>query len=353
MFEVRSFQGDAEELHRFVVGNWRRTYAGEMPFGLWSADYFDWQFGLSEGLARDHLITAYEGSRIVGTLLGIPFRFHHQQREFTGTLGSWLTVDPDMGRQGIGSKMREELFRVHQAQGMDGQLGYIYLGSKSAQGNPFWKKKPGQGRLQRVKELGFWARVLNPRRAAPWNYNRAEAWLTRLSAPLVFALRPTPCTDVRPYRPGDLPACVELARHMSLATDLGILWDAENLGRQLEGRGVGKCMVYEGDGGVRGFCAYHLLPMLGRTEEPVGVIDMIATGSLPAKNAAALVNHCLHDMRQQGAILVTKLRGGDASWKALARCGFVPTPADHSLAMSWVDASREFPRIRSTHMLWR
>lgn len=353
MIEVQSFQGDAEELHHFLVGIWRKSYAGQMPFALWPAQYFDWQFGLSDGLPRDHLLTAYDGDRIAGTLLGIPFKFHHLRREFTGTIGGWLTVDPEFRRQGIGTKLREELTRVHQIQGMDGQLGYVYLGSKSAQGNPFWKSKSRQGSQQRLKKLGFWARLLDPRRAAQWNYNRVEAWLTRLGAPLVFAPKATQFPGIRSYQSSDLPACLELVREMSFATDLGIVWNADNLGRHLEGRGVGRCMVYELDGRVQGLCAYHVLPVLGRTAEPVGIIDIIATGQLTSRHGAALLNHCLHDMRASGAILATKLRSGDVPWKLLVRCGFVPAPADHFLCMNWVDASREFPRIRSTHLLWR
>lgn len=353
MIEIRSFEGNAAELSDFVVGIWRKTYEGRMPFPLWSAEYFDWQFGLGDGLPRDHMLTAYDGSRIAGTLLGIPFQFHHVRREFTGTIGGWLTVDPEYRRQGVGSKLREELLRVHAAQGMDGQLGYVYLGSQSAQGNPFWKTKPQQGSHQPLKKLGFWARVLNARRAAKWNYHRVEAWLTRAASPLTFAPSSKPVPGIRPYAPADLSDCLMLVRDISLATDLGILWSADNLARHLEGRGMGRCMVYEVDGRIRGLCAYHVLPFLGRVAEPVGVIDLLAGGDLTTRQQVALLNRCLHDMKESGAVLATKLRSGDVHWPTFVRCGFVPTPVDHFLCMVWVDPARSFPKIRTAHLLWR
>lgn len=353
MIEVRGFEGDSAELQNFLVRIWRQTYEGVMPFTLWSAEYFDWQFGLNEGLPRDHLLTAYDGRRIAGTLLGIPFQFHHERREFMGTIGGWLTVDPEVRGQGIGSKLREELMRVHQAQDMDGQLGYVYLGSKSAQGNPFWKKAPKTGSQQRFKKLGFWARMLDPKRAAKWNYHRVEAFLMRAGSPFVFAPRAKPTSGIRPYQPADLPDCLKLVREMSLATDLGILWNSDNLGRHLEGRGVGRCLVFVVNGRVQGLCAYHVLPVLGRVAEPVGIIDIVAIGTLKSRQQVALINHCLHDMRQSGAILATKLRSGDASTRVMIRCGFVPAPADHFLCMNWVDPARSFPKVRTTHILWR
>jgi GNAT superfamily N-acetyltransferase len=353
MIEVKSFEGTPEELHQVVVGIWRKTYEGRMPFPLWSADYFDWHFGLSDGLPRDHLLTAYDGSRIAGTLLGIPLQFHHLTREFGGTIGGWLTVDPEFRRQGVGSKLREELTRVHHEQNMDGQLGYVYLGSKSAQGNPFWKRKSKKGSQQRMKKLGFWARVLDPMRAAKWNYHRIESWITRAAAPFILSPKPAKLAAIRSYQASDLPACLMLIRQLSHKVDLGVEWREHDLERHLEGRGVGRCMVYEADGQVQGFCAYHILPFLGRTEEPVGIIDIFATGTLSPHQSRELLNHCLHDMRQSGAIIATKLRSGDVRWKTFMRCGFIPATADQLLCMNWVDPTREFPKIRTAHILWR
>src|SRR5262245_49860208 len=42
MLRVRTYEGNADELSRFVGSVWRATYAGKMPLPIWDAAYFDW-----------------------------------------------------------------------------------------------------------------------------------------------------------------------------------------------------------------------------------------------------------------------------------------------------------------------
>jgi GNAT superfamily N-acetyltransferase len=112
MIEIRTYDGDAATLSRFSQEVWRASYEGRVTFPLWSAQYFDWQL-LTESRSRDYLVAAYEGSKLIGTLLAEAFRFRLHGREVNGTTGSWLSVHPDYRRMGIGSKLFEEQRRRH------------------------------------------------------------------------------------------------------------------------------------------------------------------------------------------------------------------------------------------------
>lgn len=352
MIELRTFADDPAELQRFVVGTWKQSYGGKMLCPLWPTDYFAWQFGGPSGLERDHWVAAYDGGKLVGAVLGLPLRFQIGGREFGGTQGSWLSVDPEYRRQKVGSQLRAEMIRRHQERDLVGQLGYIFQGSLFSLGNPFWTSKNKQG-SDVIRRVGKWVRVLNPRKAAAWNLSRAEALATTLAAPLIRIPRRSTNGTIRAGRASDATVCVELANEASRATDFGIVWDEATLTRYLSG-GVGRSRVLERDGVVRGFCTYHLLPILGRTEESLGIIDLIVTRRLTAADARALVNDVLFDLNKAGAIVALRQNAGDLPWSLMLQTGFVPRLADSGVVCSWADPNNPpVRRVNSLHVLWR
>jgi GNAT superfamily N-acetyltransferase len=354
MIELRTFDGSTEQLQAFVVASWRASYGGKMAFPLWTVPYFEWQFGLADGLPREHLVAAYDGSKLVGCVLGFPVRFRYGNEEFGATQGSWLSVDLEYRRQKIGSKLRQEMIRRHAEHHLAGQLGYIFQGSKLSLGNPFWTSKLIEGTTP-LQRAGFWIRILHPWRAAAWNVNRLEAFGTRLTAPLYYVPGRSINGTVRAYRASDLPVCLELANEMSATTQWGIVWEETQLARHLSGGGVGKARVFEKDGQVRGVVSYHALPFLGRTEEVVGILDVIATQRLTMSEAATLIHDCIFDLNKAGAILVVKLASGDVPWQRMIRCGFFPQPAQSQIIFSPAEANSDLPikKVSRSHVLWR
>jgi GNAT superfamily N-acetyltransferase len=351
MIELRTFDGDLAELQRFIVGVWRQSYGGRMPFPLWPVRYFEWQFGSPDGLIRAHWVAAYEGTKLVGTVLGLPLRFHIAGREYGGTQGSWLSVDPDYRRQKIGSQLRMEMIRRHQEHGLVGQLGYIFQGSIFSLGRPFWKSKGSQG-SDVIRRVGMWVRILNSARAAAWSLSPLEATGINLASPVFRVPRPPTGGTVRAARPGDLPVCLELTNEASRASDFGIIWDEVALGRHLEG--FGRARVFERDGIVRGLCTYHILPVQGRTEESLGVIDLVVTQHLAGHEARALLADVLCDLHKAGAILALRVSSGDVPWSLMWRMGFFPRPADSGVVCSWSDPGNPpVKSVRSLHVLWR
>lgn len=353
MFELRPFDGTADELQRFVVASWSASYHGKMPFPLWTREYFEWNFGLSEGLPRDHLVAAYEGTRLVGTLLGLPFTFQLGGQEFSGTLGSWLSVDPDYRRQRLGTLLRDEMLATHRRLGLKGQVGYIFEGSSLSLGQRFWKPRAA-AQLHRLARAGFWVRVFDAPRIAAWNCNPLEAFAIRLSQP--FTREPPAVTEqiVRKYQPSDLTECLNLVNRTARQTECAMIWNEVDLERHLHGRGVGSARVLLRQGQVYGVCSFHCLPFQGRTVENVGVIDLLSGPEMTRAEAVHLLNAVMGEMRRQGASMVLRLRTSDVPWTWMAATLFLPRPADSTVCFSAASPdAQQFPVARSLSLLWR
>ncbi len=351
--EIRTYEGSEHELADFVCGAWRNLYGGRMAIPLWTPEYFAWQVDFEDPVSRNHLIAAYDGSQLVGTILGIPFEFRTNGQTWSGTQGSWLSVHPDYLRRGLGSQMRQEMLQRHSDEGRLAQVGFVFYGSRRSLAPSFWKKQRELGTTI-LRRAGFWVRVLDADRAAGWNPKRGEALMTRLLRKTVWSPRVgAGSLTIRPFAPGDLDDCVALAQESADSTDLALAWQPKNLLRHLHGGGVGRSLVAADGERIRGFVSYHCLPFLGKTIEPVGVIDLLVLDRLKGSEQNRLLNVMLDDMKGQGAILALRIRLGDVAVRPLIRAGFVPRPADSLVVISWAGEPRPVTRTRHFHLLWR
>lgn len=352
MLQVRTYEGNADELSRFVGSVWRATYAGKMPLPIWDTAYFDWQLTWRPPSERPACIAAYDGDRLVGTLLGEEFRFRWLGREHLGTQGSWLSVDPEYRRAGTAGLMLKELKRRHVERGADFQIGYGYEGSRLSLGPKFWGKYPKDTIVP--KKLGFWARVLNYSAVADWELNRLEGigartlgWWQRGAAGWQAD------SHVRPYRADDLPACLEQAHGLLDHVQAGIIWDRERLAHQLDFKGFPRTLIYETDGQVGGFVNYHVLEYLGRTTIRVAMIDLLAVHELPAPAARALLKTALRAMHDDNVSLCLMLRTPCFPAGVLLRTGFIPRPADQAILLTKMRPEFDVAGVRRFHILWR
>lgn len=353
MVEIRSYEGAAEDLREFVVGVWRNSYGGRMAFPLWSADYFRWQLGVESAAPRDHLLAAYDGTRLVGTILGFPARFRTERGEVGGSQGSWLSIDPAYRRQGIATQLRQELRRRHAELGLAFQVGYGYFGSPHSLGPSFWESQRALGTTF-LTRAGFWVRVLQARRAANWNLNRAESLLTRTFGWLALPPRERSTrVAFRPFQPEDAPLCRELLEAATAACSFSLVWDEPTLRRHLAGGGVGRTLVAVKEGRPAGFVNWHCLPFLGRTEETLAVIDLLALGGLGRVEQFQTVRAALAWMREEGAVLALKLRIGDYPVGPLMAAEFVPRLPDSYIMVTWAGEPQPIRKPSRLHLLWR
>ena len=108
-----------------------------------------------------------------------------------------------------------------------------------------------------------------------------------------------------------------------------------------------------GDGRVCGLVNWHSLPFLGRTEETVSVIDLVAISGLTRTEQHRLLSAALFRMKAEGAALALKVRIGDHDWIPFLTSGFVPRLPDSYVLATWGGEPETFPKIPRMHLLWR
>ncbi len=353
--EVRSFEGSPEQLSQFVVSAWKSSYAGAVAVPNWSPEYFRWQLQMDRPQHRQNLLAAYEGGRLAGVLLYFPRLFELQGQQIMGAHATWLSVHADFRRRGVGDILQAAAMKRSQEQGIQFHAGYVYYGSRKSIGPEFWlKSKRRSSAGQTVgPSLGFHARTLNAGRVAEWSVNPTEQILASACGPFIPdpKIRAAPGASVRPFRDTDTDRCVELASRSTQKCDLRLLWDHATLKHHLTG--LGRCLVYERNGQVDGFIAWHSLFFSGRTDERVGIIDLVCVSELSRRAASSLLNAALVELKQQGAIVALKLRSGDYPRFLFSRWGWYPAAAQSHVLLSWSGKRIPVPAIRRSHLLWR
>lgn len=352
MLEVCTFRGDARELSEFVVRVWRQTYSEKMPLPLWNEKFFEWQLTWREPADRPYCLAVYDGGRLVGTLLGEELRFRWFEQDQLGSMGSWLSVDPDYRRKGVGKLLRQELLNRHRQRAAQFQIGYGYHGSRLSMGPKFWKTFPKDTIVPR--SLGFWVRVLNPKAVADWELSRLEGWGARMlgwcqPAPARWSTDPR----VRNYDGRDFPPCLELAHGLLDHVDAGIIWEPERLKHQLDHRGFPRTLVFESDGEIGGFVNYHVLDYLGRGTIRVALIDLLAVGEMSAGEVRTLLRTALVEMSNSGVDLALTLRTPCHPVGPLLATGFIPRLADQAILLTRMSEEFDPGRARRFHLYWR
>lgn len=350
MVEIRTFEGDAAEISAFTIAQWRKSYEGRMTMPLWPPRFLDWE--LNPDRQRDYLVAAYDGTKLVGFLPAQPFRFRSRDAEFAGTVGSWLSVDPDYRRQAIAKRLHEEQRRRHRERGEIWNFGYLYLGARVAMGKKFWPHS--QEGVATVARLGLWARVLDHRVVAGWLLSRLESVGTRLLSLVQAPPRePADCEGIRPYRTDDLAVCCRLVAGLSRDVDLGYLWSCDRLARQLQHHDIPRTLVAEENGRVAGLINYCPLDFLARGQIPVAVIDLLCLGALSVAGQKRLLQVGLRQMADEGFKLALLLRVSCYPAWPLLKAGFVPLPVDHALVGLPMQPGLTLPKVRRMHIHWR
>ena len=351
MIGIRTFDGTAAELSDFVVGVWRRSYKGKMPVPLWSADFLEREL-LLDGNDRPYVVAAYDGARLVACHPGRPITIRIRGEAIGGSLGSFLSVDPDYRRQGIAGRMQEEFARRHRERGDKVNFGYLYLRYQKSMGKQFWLKQPAG--VVPVRRVGHWVRAFDHRAVAQWELWRFERWGSRILSVVQRPITPPRDTSgVRHYRPEDLPACLELVQQAGQLADIAYVWDAINLDRQLHYRDLARTIVIEHNGRIAGLVNYCRFDVLGRTTMATALIDLVAFGTLPQAERRRLLRAAMAQMVEEGLQAAILLRGSWYAWRTLAGAGFFPMPREYYYTGVKMQQDVPLERVRRLHVLWR
>lgn len=355
--EIAPFEGSAEELSQFIVENWMRSYEGKMAVPSWTPQYFDWQMTGTQHPDRNSLISARLDGNLVGTLLYMEFPIWVLGQEYRGFLGSWLTVAPECRRMGVASLMSAAMKARKRDQDYLTRMGYAFHGARASMGPRFWKRSVSQAQTLKLREMKLWARVLDPRQVANWSNKSWERLLLK-SLPTAVCRVSTPSsqTEVRPFRPEDMPTCQELINSQARRADLAMLWTEERLRSHLAYEDLAHTLVVERQGRVVGFLNYHLLGLNLHGQIQSAIVDMLACQELTGREIRDLVNTALAKMRdEQGVALVLMREFAHQPRSALLSCRFLPQFSDSALILTGVteESVKLLSRCRNVHVMWR
>jgi GNAT superfamily N-acetyltransferase len=352
MVEIRTFEGDAAEMASFTTAMWRKSYGGQMPMPLWTPEFLEWELMPGASSQRDYLVAAYDGAKLIGFLPARPQPYRVAGRDVAGTMGSYLSVDPEYRRQGIALKMHQEQQRRHRERGAAINMGYVYLGAAVAQGKKFWLKQPEGATI--VAKVGLWTRLLDHKAVARFEMSRTADVCSRILG--LWQPNPSPRGDrqgIRPYLETDLADCLRLVRPLSEQNDFAYQWNETNLARQLQYKSQPRTLVLEQDGRVEGLVSYCHLDMLGRQPLRIGTVDLLAFGAISFRRQRDLVRAALRQMMEEGLHAAVMLRIASSPPALLFSSGFVPLPADYYYIGLVMEPGFPLTRAKRLHVHWR
>ena len=327
MIEIRTFDGDTQELAAFCTGSWRKRYEGRMPVPLWYPEFLEWELLRDDHADRRFLVAAYDRQRLVGVLPARPARFHLHGQPVSGTWGSFFGVDPEYENQGVSLKLDLEQRRRHRDHQAQVFMGYVYLGSQVAKGKEYWLR---QRSVKIIGKLGLWARLIDHQAVSDFEFSRRDRWATRALGWFQGPPRNAANAEgIRPFRPADLPECLKLAQQMSADAEFGYEWNEGSLLRQFAFGQVARTLVAEVSGHVAGFLSYCRLQFLGRRTITAGVIDFLSLGGLSSRMQQDLLRSALCEMAEAGCHVALLLRVSGYPALPLRRAGFIRQPAEY------------------------
>lgn len=346
--EVRTFEEDAQVASDFTRKVWLERYQLTSPVIEWSANYYQQFLMWDRPGSRDFLVAAYDGAKLVGTLFAERTLYQLRGQPITGTVGSWLSVDPDSGGKGIGRKLVDEMRRRHREQDAKFMMGYGVIGTD---GPKFWRAQKDTVFLGTV---GFWVRMFDHRAVAEWSMSARDRLLTRAVGPFFSGPPPAVSSDgVRAWEPRDLEASRQLLAHFETQAALGHRWDEARMKHQLTPAGITRTLVLERGGAVKGLVNYYVIDMTGRGTMPVAVIDYLAIEALDPDERQRLLGTALTEMAAAGAKLAMILRVGCLPGRALWKAGFVPIPEDTYHLATIADPTLDLKGVKPLFLNWR
>lgn len=351
MIEIRTYDGDPAELAAFCTGVWRDRYRDKMAVPLWSGPFMEWELFSDEPGARDFLVAAYDGGRLVGALPSKPVRLHWRGQPLSGSFGSFFAVDPAYEKQAVSLKMVLEQRRRHRDRAAPLFTGYLIRGDSAALGQQFWLRLR---EMHVVGKTGLWVRMINHRVMSEFLYHpferraaRVLGWFQRRPRPLIHPGR------IRPYREADLADCLRLANELSRAAEFGLVWDETTLGRQLSYKSFPRTLVAEHRGHVAGFVNYFRQAYLGRGEMLAGVIDLLSVSELSPAGRRRLLRAALSQMAADGCHAALFLQVAGQPGLLLTRAGFVPETPQYDYVIQSMTPDAPTIKTRRLHALWR
>jgi GNAT superfamily N-acetyltransferase len=350
--EIREFEGDAESLAAFIVPHWRAKYA-QSGFALnWTPAYFRWQLPeFAAGDARG-VISAYEGTTLVGVnpVEVIPITI--RGRRETAVMGDWITVDASRAGTGIGRRLWEANRRFAEQHSALFISGLNNTGSLPGEGYRFWKKMTAGNRVL-LNKPRTWARVLNGAKLAAATRSRFDQISARVAGWINPIFDSSAAANVRDYRPSDAAACHAVFERYMRQFDLAYRWDQARLAHDLGFGEPAHALILEKVGLVKGFISFSILEMFGRTVMRNGMIDLLVPSDLSTRELLDLLHSALEFMRARDVDVVLAFGPPVNAGSVLARAGFLPMPSSLKCMLIPTNPSTSLGTIKNAYVYLR
>ena len=350
--EIREFEGDAELLSAFVVRHWRAKYAQSGFAPNWTPSYFRWQLPeLDAGHARG-VISAYQGTTLVGVnpLEVVPITL--RGRRETAVMGDWITSDASRAGSGIGRRLWEANRRFAEQNGALFVSGLNNTGSLPGEGHGFWKKMTAGNRAL-LNKPRTWTRILNGAKLAAATWTRFDQIGARVAGLIDPIFDSSAAANVRDYRPSDAAACHAVFERYMRQFDLSYRWDQARLAHHLGCGEPAHALVLEKAGVVKGFISFSILDVFGRTIMRNGMIDLLASNDLSTRELLDLLRSALSFLRARDVDVVLAFGPPVNAGTVLSRAGFLPMPSSYKCLLIPTNPSTSLGTIKTAYVYLR
>lgn len=351
--EIRSYEGDGQDLGDLVTGTWAQTYTGKMWYPVWDRDYFAWRLLDPRIREPDFLLCAYQGDRLVGCLLAEPLDLQVGQRPIRGSLSSWLSVDPAARNPTIGLRLFEALRRRHEALGMGISIGCTSL-DPQLPNRRFWmamtRREPES--FRHLRPMYFWTRIFDRGAVADAGLSAFDKVGSTVAGFLPWGkARWREGAGLRDWEPDDLPRCLSWLKAQAQGADIHIRWTPKRLEHQLNSPPYAKTLIID-DGPERGaFINYYTIQFAGAQQVKTGVIDLFA-GDASLGRQIDLLKAACQQMIDDGVQMAVMMASAAAPKSAMLGAGFLPNSAHQELFCIFPDPELEIPPSPSLHILF-
>jgi|GEM_PF-4296594 len=330
--EFRKYEGDGKDLEEVHQKSWAAAYEGKQWIFDWDKEYFQWRLLDERIYDPELLVCAYEGTQLIGYMLGKNSLFSAEGQVYKGSLTSFLSVDPATKVRGLGARLVQKQRQIHQERNLDFSMGLStdYPGSMPKK---FWDgvKRRYPEELDFLTPCQFWCAVIDSQkvsRAGVSVFERAAPYLSKLipSVPSISGR-----DELRTYRAEDLEACLALVNQPIENSALQMKWTPDSLSAQIDHAYV-ETLVLEQEGVIEGFISGHIIDMIKKDRMTVGMIELCKF-SQRLKKGKALYEGMKRRMVERGVDIVQMMTTGHVESSTLMTSGFLPANPEMRVLM--------------------
>jgi predicted N-acetyltransferase YhbS len=350
MIEIRTFDGSPAEMASFLRDVLQTEGKGKFATMLCSRELLEWQFFNNPHVERDYILAAYDGGKMVGAFLAVDGRFRSAAHGFRGSLANWLTVAPEYRAHFVGPQLVAAMLERHATRGADLIIGVAYPTGTSTS-LEFWEAfaQAWPNVVSIGPRIGYWARILDPRRMARASLSSLDRLGAIMAGVLFRPLRDEAMEAIRPARPSDAAACLDLFESATCHLQFTFEWDQSRLSHQLGYGSIAQTLVATVGERVVGWINFHQLELVERELFTIAMIDhFIVAPEHTAQFGAPLLRAALFRMQQDGLCAAVAMQLPLWPKWSFVRCGFVRRRLGHRMLA--IRVNRQTPHTWTRRM---